>query len=234
MDTVVPNYIDIGEAQKTRVVRFPHLLLEADLQEVGRYHACALESGDPLETNPQNKQHHRKRCTFLHGPTAPGGGLVARAPRVLAKLVRAAVQAKELGGWGCRGAAAGAPSEPGSVEAEGLDAPEPLKDIDVKRLSIRVVEFWEYEPGGGLVDDFHYDAGSIVTVVCLVSESSDYTGGIFRTFEVGGEHVEHQMGRGDVLCFVSHKYHNITPVQTGQRKSLVMELWQGGLPGWCR
>jgi len=144
---------------------------------------------------------------------------------VLAKLLRAAVQAKEKGNWGS-----------GSMENSEPNAQEraPLAEIDVRRLSIRVVEFWEYEPGGGLVDDLHYDAGSIVTIVCLLNDPSEFTGGTFRTFEVGDVHLEHLLRRGDALCLLSHKYHNITPVETGRRNTLVMELWQGGLTGWCR
>jgi len=96
------------------------------------------------------------------------------------------------------------------------------------------VELWHYEPGGGLTDEQHYDAGSVITIVCLACEGSDFTGGVFRTWEVGGEHLEHAMAHGDVICFVSHKYHNVTPVLSGRRVSLVIELWQGGLSMWCR
>jgi len=219
VDTVVPHYVSVDEAQRTRVVAFRQLLTEDDIAEVLRCHKAALEHGDPLETNKQNMSHYKKRCTFLNGPSAPGGGLQGHAPQVLGKLLRAAVQAKDKGAWG---------------GTEVVGAPCPLENVDVRKLSIRIVELWEYEPGGGLVDDRHYDAGSIITVVCQVSPSADFTGGIFRTLEESGTHIEHPMGRGDVMCFVSHKYHNVTPVQTGKRVSLVVELWQGGLAKWCR
>mmetsp|Transcript_5077 Transcript_5077/g.13084 ORF Transcript_5077/g.13084 Transcript_5077/m.13084 type:complete len:137 (-) Transcript_5077:16-426(-) len=136
-------------------------------------------------------------------------------------MMRAALSAKEQGGWGAAGADEARPAGP-------------LTEIDLRRLSIRVVELWEYEPGGGLVDDLHYDAGSIVTMVCQVSDRKDFTGGMFRTFDAGDVQKEYPLERGDVVCFVSHKYHNITPVESGQRLSLVVELWQGGLPMWCR
>ena len=32
---------------------------------------------------------------------------------------------------------------------------------------------------------------------------------------------------GDCVCFVSHKYHNVTPVTAGSRRSFVIEMWQG-------
>lgn len=227
LDSAVPNYIDLGEAQKTSVVHFPGVLGTADLKAVLAYHRLALDAGDPLETNPQNRSHQHKRCTFLSGASAPHGGLVSAAPRVLAKLLRAALSAKEQAGWG-RG-----PQGEGEA-ADGASA-GPLADIDIRQLSIRVVELWEYQPGGGLVDDLHFDAMSIVTVVCLVNDSNEFTGGVFRTFEADGSHLEHEMGQGDVVCFVSHKYHNVTPVLTGRRVSLVVELWEGGnVPNFCR
>eukprot|EP00440_Ansanella_granifera_P073067 gb/GFBE01079287.1/.p1 GENE.gb/GFBE01079287.1/~~gb/GFBE01079287.1/.p1 ORF type:complete len:231 (+),score=60.93 gb/GFBE01079287.1/:1-693(+) len=223
-EAVVPNYVDLVKAQKSRVVKFPGLIGPSDLEQVMACHQAAAEAGDPLVTNPQNKQHKRKRCTFLHGDSLPDGArLLSKAPRVLAKLVRAAVAAQADGCWGCADSSDAVPEEAG-----------PLLGIDCRKLSIRVVELWEYEVGGGLVDDHHFDAGSIVTIVCLLNDDKDFTGGVFRTFEASGEHEEHHLSCGDVICFVSHKYHNITPVLSGQRKSLVVELWQGGLPMWCR
>ena len=96
-------------------------------------------------------------------------------------------------------------------------------------LSIRVVEHWEYGVGGGLVDERHHDVDSVVTLVALLADPErQFDGGVFRTFEPGGVHLEHAMGLGDVIAFVSHKYHNVTPVTRGARRSLVIELWQGG------
>jgi len=237
-ETVVPNYIDLGQAQQSSVVHFPGLLGAAELDEVLACHRNAAALGDPLEMNTQNCEHKHKVCTFLHGPRVPSNGqLIQHCPRILAKLLRAAVQAKERGSWASPSATASAvdaPEEPETPPATDSPCSGPLGNIDVRCLSIRVVEFWEYEKGGGLVDDHHYDAGSIITVVCQVSDSSDCAGGIFRTFETDGHHAEHHMQRGDVVCLLSHKYHNVTPISYGHRLSLVMELWQGGLPMWCR
>jgi predicted 2-oxoglutarate/Fe(II)-dependent dioxygenase YbiX len=94
-------------------------------------------------------------------------------------------------------------------------------------LSVRVVEHWQYEIGGGLTDPKHYDENSVLTLVTLLSDEKDLTGGVFRTLEADGTHLEHPMKRGDAICFVSHKYHNVTPVTRGSRTSLVIELWQG-------
>eukprot|EP00927_Polykrikos_kofoidii_P034499 TRINITY_DN29268_c0_g1_i1.p1 TRINITY_DN29268_c0_g1~~TRINITY_DN29268_c0_g1_i1.p1 ORF type:complete len:252 (+),score=44.67 TRINITY_DN29268_c0_g1_i1:162-917(+) len=231
VETVVPNYIDVAEAQKSGVVRFPKLLSHDDLEQVLACHQAALAAGDPKEINVQNRTHVNKRCTFLHGSTVPKDGqLIACAPRLLGKLLRATVDAAERGGW----RVAPTESKAKSARTQRGDAPYLLQDIDVRRLCIRVVELWEYEPGGGLPDDKHYDAGSIITIVCLVNHSTDFTGGVFRTLESDNRQEEHHLERGDAVCFVSHKYHNITPLITGRRISLVMELWQGGVPRWCR
>jgi predicted 2-oxoglutarate/Fe(II)-dependent dioxygenase YbiX len=96
-------------------------------------------------------------------------------------------------------------------------------------LSIRVAEHWEYSVGGGLVDPHHYDVDSVLTIVALLSDESTFEGGTFRTLEADDSQLEHPMAQGDVICFVSHKYHNVVPVTEGKRCSFVMELWQGGL-----
>ena len=83
-----------------------------------------------------------------------------------------------------------------------------------------------------MIDDFHYDVDSVITIVALLNESGDYDGGDFRTYECDSSHSVHAMEKGDAVCFVSHKYHNITAVTRGFRKSLVVELWQGGV-GHC-
>jgi hypothetical protein len=139
----------------------------------------------------------------------------------------------------------------------------PLEFVEggVSNLSIRVMESWEYEVGGGLKDPYHYDVDSILTVVILLSEAGDCEGGEFRSFEHNDEHKVYSMEQGDGICFVSHKYvskpkpnplslpstsnpspsippfsldaqHNITELTKGHRRSLVTELWQGGV-GHC-
>ena len=94
-------------------------------------------------------------------------------------------------------------------------------------LSIRVIEHWDYRVGGALADPMHYDENSVLTIVALLSDEKELEGGQFRTHESDGTHLVHEMKQGDVLCLVSHKYHNVTEVIVGFRNSLVVELWQG-------
>ena len=76
-EAVVQNYVDLLKAQQTRVVKFPSLLSETDLQQVLSCHRAVLDSGDPAVTNPQNREHKRKRCLFLHGQSVPEQGPAA-------------------------------------------------------------------------------------------------------------------------------------------------------------
>ena len=59
-------------------------------------------------------------------------------------------------------------------------------------------------------------------------------GGDLVTLEANGTKLTHALQKGDSACFVSHKYHSIAPVLSGERQSLVVELWQGGIPGLGR
>merc|ERR1712046_337290 len=45
--------------------------------------------------------------------------------------------------------------------------------------------------------------------------------------ESDGSSIPHAFGKGDALVFVSHKPHHVQPVKTGQRETLIMELWEG-------
>jgi predicted 2-oxoglutarate/Fe(II)-dependent dioxygenase YbiX len=89
-------------------------------------------------------------------------------------------------------------------EGQGLLLPPPL--------SSRVAEHWEYSVGGGLVDPLHYDVDSVLTIVALLFDETTFEGGTFRTYEAYDSQHEHPMAQGDVICFVSHKYHNVVIV----------------------
>ena len=90
----------------------------------------------------------------------------------------------------------------------------------------------------------HYDKGSLVTVDIMLEPAR--RGGEFETVEQptsdeedGGRAAaidctacttttkRHPFRVGDALAFVSHKFHRVTPVERGERKVLVVELWAG-------
>ena len=68
----------------------------------------------------------------------------------------------------------------------------------------------------------------------LLFLNDDYEGGEFATLEPDGSQRLHPLPKGSAVCLVSHKYHSVRPVLRGERRSLVMELWQGGISGMGR
>ena len=89
----------------------------------------------------------------------------------------------------------------------------------------RCVELHVCGEGAALADPAHYDSGSIVTLDVMLDEAD--AGGRFATLEASGEHLEHLFERGDAVVFPSYKYHSVTPVERGERRALVLELWDG-------
>jgi hypothetical protein len=225
---MAPFHIDVELARTTRVVRQLNLLSAADIALVlDICNRVQASTSDPLHGNRQNEKHalSLKKCTFLDrqppavehaSPAAqhlrallPPNPFRALAPRLLSRLLRFAERARVEEGW----------SAPGG----------PLAGISggVEGLRVRVVEHWRYETGGHLGDPYHYDGGSVLTMIVPLNEG--YTGGELLTSETDGRELVYALAMGEGACFVSHKYHSIRPVQdTGVRESLVIELWQGG------
>jgi hypothetical protein len=204
--------VDVPMSRASKVIHSPGLLTQSDFEAVD----SILHDITSVETsrcnNSQNTTHQHKVCTFLNNP--PHHRIVRQAPEVTNKLLNFGLRAWEEANW-----------------SGDIDNPGPLFDIKegLSSLSIRVVEHWEYSIGGGLTDPLHYDVDSVITIVALLSEADDFDGGIFRTNEPNDVMLEHNMNKGDVICFISHKFHNIVPLTRGKRRSLVLELWQGGV-----
>lgn len=203
--------VDISLARSSNVIHSTALLNNNDLSSIELVRDEIINKQNLLDNNPQNMTHMNKVGAFLNSP--PLYPLYSHAPQVIGKMINFANEAWLKGNW-----------------SGSKDNPGPLYNITggILSLSIRVVEHWIYNVGGGLVDNFHYDVDSVITIVALLSDSNDYEGGLFRTYESNDTHLIHSMNQGDAICFVSHKFHNITPLLKGIRKSLVIELWQGG------
>jgi hypothetical protein len=205
------DVIDVQKARASRVIKSSVLLNASDLQAIEEVRKLQSSVDSPLQNNPQNATHSFKQCIFLNNP--PSYLFGTQAPQVLAKILQFGAEAWKKAEWS------------GSIENPG-----PLHAITggYESLSIRLVETWSYEVGGGLFDPFHYDTDSAITLVALLSNNDEFEGGGFHTNEVDGQQLEHPMSQGDVICFVAHKYHNIAEVTKGRRRSMVIELWQGG------
>ena len=210
------DVVDITAARASCVMYAPSLFSSSDLCDIEAVRKIVMARESIYENNSENRMHQHKVGTFLNNP--PHNTMQREAPHILGKMIRFAAQAWEQAKW----------SESSLVSSSSSVHNGPLCSVlgGVPSLNIRVVEMWEYEVGGGLSDSMHYDVDSILTIVALLCDN--YEGGIFRTYEADDTHLEHHMKTGDAICFVSHKYHNITPLTKGIRKSLVIELWQGG------
>ena len=61
----------------------------------------------------------------------------------------------------------------------------------------------------------------------MLSNTADFTGGTFETSESDDYLLAHPFEKGDLLVFLSHKYHRVAPVEAGERHVLVAEIWEG-------
>ena len=118
------------------------------------------------------------------------------------------------------------------------------------RLQVRCTEYHQVSPGGALTQYQHKDTGSLVTIDCLLTDTSEFTGGQFCVMQATGASASvsspsavgsdgdldlwewtnmepQRFDKGDAIVFPSHKFHNITPLLSGRRAVLVMELWEG-------
>ncbi|GMI44865.1 hypothetical protein TrCOL_g12700 [Triparma columacea] len=199
--------VDVGLARSSEVSVKRGLLTEADI-------AALLQMTDEIEAsegregnNPENRTHARSmKYSIQLGP--PLSHLQNKLPGVIGKIVELAEESLLGGKW---------THETGPL----------FGFLGMNTLSIRVAEVWTYSVEGGLLDDYHFDTDSIMTIVTLLSDPGDFDGGEFQTYECDNTQLSYGMQKGDGVCFVSHKYHNISRVTRGRRKSLVVELWEG-------
>ena len=96
-----------------------------------------------------------------------------------------------------------------------------------KTINLRCAEYHTVTPPGNLAFERHYDHGSLITIDTMLSDSSSFAGGAFATSEPGDYLLQHPFEKGDLLLFLSHKYHCVAPVESGVRNVLVAELWEG-------
>ena len=206
------------------------------------------------------------RVVHLHA----GDAIAVHAPRLRAKLLRAAFDAdagrvESGGGWGL---------------------------ADGRALNVRSAEYHSYRRGGGVTAGDHRDAGSVITMSVLLEAPPTDQGGAFVTWEDGDDGEEDEVGEGDgdddgdddgdgdgdgadaggresgrgaghrhrhrhrhrnrnrnrnrrvaratthddlapgdAVVFPSEKRHGVTTLTArgGRRRSVVLELWEGGV-----
>ncbi|KAJ1449833.1 hypothetical protein M885DRAFT_583265 [Pelagophyceae sp. CCMP2097] len=120
-----------------------------------------------------------------------------------------------------------------ALEAARSDAfvMELLKDVDLSKLRPRTIELHRVSKSGSLPFPHHHDTGSALTIDIMLSPPDDFVGGQLSTLESDGRE-EKLVSRpfesqGDAFVFLSHKYHCVQAVTAGERRVLVMELWDG-------
>ena len=106
------------------------------------------------------------------------------------------------------------------------------------------------------MDEMHIDLGSQLTLSLMLAERGSFDGGVFRTWcdatsdaadgldaksvdgqrsaEGGGGGAEQgcwvrhdDLNVGDAMLICSEQRHTVTPVTSGTRHALVIELWDG-------
>ena len=98
---------------------------------------------------------------------------------------------------------------------------------ETEPFNLRVAEYHTDHPGGGIFDPSHVDAGSLVTVDVMLTNT--FEGGCFCTSERDGPVHRHPefKGIGDTVFFPSTQRHHVERVTTGPRQVLVLEFWSG-------
>mmetsp|Transcript_62518 Transcript_62518/g.104048 ORF Transcript_62518/g.104048 Transcript_62518/m.104048 type:complete len:266 (-) Transcript_62518:156-953(-) len=210
--TVEKRLPSVAVAQKTAVVRLPRLLSDAEITQVHALHAsvssvCGKRIGD-ISANIMGSAYRTGAYLDNELPEpgwqvsylSTGGHFRTSLPAVREKLIDAA-KAVDLQHFGL---------------------------LQVGRQVVpRCVEYHVVNPPGSLPHQDHFDEGSVLTIDVMLSDDEAFEGGEFSTLESDGEIVKHHFRKGDALVFVSHKPHHVAPVKSGQRRVLVIELWEG-------
>jgi hypothetical protein len=105
-----------------------------------------------------------------------------------------------------------------------------------KHLGVRCIEMLEYVTGGEL--KYHTDTDSVYTMIMMISDSSEYTGGnilMERTTtakQVGGKNVPGRkavtttkLTKGGALLLDSESNHAVDRISSGTRRVVVFEFW---------
>eukprot|EP01123_Difflugia_compressa_P016031 TRINITY_DN948_c0_g1_i1.p1 TRINITY_DN948_c0_g1~~TRINITY_DN948_c0_g1_i1.p1 ORF type:complete len:434 (-),score=95.96 TRINITY_DN948_c0_g1_i1:135-1436(-) len=103
-----------------------------------------------------------------------------------------------------------------------------LNDHPAPGVNVRVVEYHTYVRHAGLTQKDHFDGGSLLTMVIMLSTPDiDFTGGVLQTWDGDDRFTKYDLKRGDCVVFPSHKYHSVTEVTSGTRQIVAVEMWEG-------
>ena len=101
-------------------------------------------------------------------------------------------------------------------------------------VHIRSIEWHVYHPGGAVSATDHRDTGSLLTLSALLTQPDEYEGARFQ-FPIAPQGiagaaaaaVSPALACGDAVLFPSETRHSVSTLLKGERRSFVIELWEG-------
>ena len=88
-------------------------------------------------------------------------------------------------------------------------------------LYLRRVQFNQIDKGNFVGYHLDTDSNPDYIAACVVQLGSDYTGGKYRVHQKDGTHNDFTSGFGDLIISNCNYPHEVTKVESGNRKSLV-------------
>ena len=204
-----PQLVSEADAQRTSVKRLPRFLSDADIESI---HAAADTARAEAEA-----AGFKVSATYER-QVREGGRTVWLNHRVLALLpglhgrMMAAAKAADRELWG-------------GVLDNRLA-------LNLRSSEYHLVTHDAADASRNIPMPVHADYGSLITINLMLSDISEYEGGVFQTLEPGGSLLAHTFERGDALVLLSHKWHAVSQLEAGRRNILVSEIWEG-LPRRC-
>lgn len=88
-------------------------------------------------------------------------------------------------------------------------------------LFLRRVQFNQIDKGNFVGYHLDTDSNPDYIAACVIQLGSDYTGGKYRVYQSGGTYNDFRSGFGDLIISNCNYPHEVTKVESGNRKSLV-------------
>jgi hypothetical protein len=160
-----------AEAQKTNVVRIPGFLSAREVHEIHELYAELKPRLGSAGRTTSNQAAAYRQGKWETAYLSTDGLFAKCMPELRARLIETAAR----------------------VDADHWQ----LLPRAVAPVVPRCVEYHTVEAGGSLPFLTHYDAGSLVTIDVMLSDSRDFEGGEFRTLECDGTMRRYPFEKGE-------------------------------------
>mmetsp|Transcript_111813 Transcript_111813/g.216661 ORF Transcript_111813/g.216661 Transcript_111813/m.216661 type:complete len:289 (-) Transcript_111813:358-1224(-) len=247
----LPIFMDVDKAQRTPVVKLPGFLSLEEVRHLERTIRTArneegvffgetslLADASILSLCCRSRYRGGWHVSYLH----TSGWFRSTFPDLKCRMFEAVSRVDAEQQWHLLSPEK---TEVGDVSPLGKDSkitglladdvqlqPEKLniaeKRCKAQGCNVRCAEYHVHcGPSPALPDRYHHDTDSLVTLDILLTDSSEFQGGVFQTLEADSTMNPVTWSVGDALVFVSHKYHCVQKVLAGERRVLVLEFWRG-------